>query len=84
MRKVLGALAVVALMAVPASAGVWETQCAGCHNGSMAPSKAQLKAKFKNAKAFVDAAKKSNNPMMAAFKNNEAALKAAAKEIFGK
>ena len=84
MRKVLGALAVVALMAVPASAGVWETQCAGCHNGSMAPSKAQLKAKFKNAKAFVDAGLKSNNPMMAAFKNNKKALEDAAKEIFGK
>jgi len=84
MRKVLGALAVVALLAAPASAGVWETQCAGCHNGSMAPSKAQLKAKFKNSKAFVEAALKTNNPMMAAFKSNKAALEAAAKEIFGK
>ncbi len=84
MRKVLGALAVAALLAAPASAGVWETQCAGCHNGSMAPSKAQLKAKLKNPKAFVEAALKSNNPMMAAFKSNKAALEAAAKEIFGK
>jgi len=84
MRKVLGALAVVALLAAPASAGVWETQCAGCHNGSMAPSKAQLKAKFKNAKAFIAAAEKSTNPMMAAIKGNKAALEAAAKEIFGK
>jgi len=84
MRKVLGALAVVALMVAPASAGVWETQCAGCHNGSLAPSKAQLKAKLKNAKAFIAAAKKSTNPMMAAVKNNDAALKAAAKEVFGK
>ena len=68
----------------PAVAGVWETQCAGCHNGSMAPSKTQLRAKLKDAKAFVEAAKKTTNPMMAAFKNNEAALKQAAKEIYGK
>jgi len=84
MRKVLGALALAALFAVPASAGVWESQCASCHNGSLAPSAAQLKAKFKTPKAFVDAAKHSSNPMMAAVKNNVAALKAAAKELYGK
>ncbi|RUM89517.1 MAG: hypothetical protein DSZ25_00520 [Thermovibrio sp.] len=84
MKKVLGALTLTALFAVPASAGVWETQCAGCHNGSLAPSKAQLKAKLKNPQKFIEAAKKSTNPMMAAVKNNDAALKAAAKEIFGK
>lgn len=84
MRRVFGALAVVTLMVASASAGVWQTQCAGCHNGSLAPSKEQLKAKFKNSKALVEAAKKSTNPMMAAVKNNDAALKAAAKEIFGK
>jgi len=83
MRKILVPLAVLAF-AAPAFAGVWGTQCAGCHNGSLAPSKAQLKKKFKNAKAFIAAAKNSNNPMMAAVKNNDAALKAAAKEIFGK
>ncbi|WP_297445799.1 hypothetical protein [Desulfurobacterium sp.] len=68
----------------PAVAGVWEAQCAGCHNGSMAPSKAQLKAKFKDAKAFVEAGLKSTNPMMSAFKNNLEPLKEAAKEIYGK
>ncbi len=82
MRKVLGALALASLLAVPASAGVWETQCAGCHNGSLAPSKAQLKAKFKNAKAFVEAAKKSPNPMMAPFKSNVKAVEDAAKELY--
>jgi len=79
MRKVLTLIAAVALT-TPAFAG----QCVGCHNGSVAPSKAQLKKKFKNSKAFIAAAKKTNNPMMAAVKNNDAALKAAAKEIFGK
>ena len=89
MRKVLGALAVVALMAVPASAGVWETQCAGCHNGSVINghkilSKDELKAKYKSAKAFVDAALRVNDPMMASYKNNKKLLEEAAKEIYGK
>jgi len=83
MKKVLVALAVAAL-ATPAVAGTWEAQCAGCHNGSMAPSKEQLKAKLKTPEKFVKAAKSTNNPMMAAFKNNVQALQAAAKEIFGK
>ncbi len=84
MKKILVVLAVAAAFSAPAVAGTWEAQCAGCHNGSMAPSKAQLKAKFKDANAFVNAAKNSNNPMMAAFKNNVQALQAAAKEIYGK
>ncbi len=84
MRKVLGAFAVAALLSAPAMAGVWETQCAGCHNGAMAPNKDQLKAKFKTAKAFVKAAQNSTNPMMAAFKSNVKALQDAAKEIYGK
>jgi hypothetical protein len=82
MRKVLGALALAALFAVPASAGVWQTSCAGCHNGSLAPSAAQLKAKFKTAKAFIEAAKKSTNPMMAAIKNKPALIEKAAKELY--
>jgi hypothetical protein len=82
--KRIAVILATALFAAPAFAGVWETQCAACHNGSTAPSKAQLKKKLKNAKAFIAAAKKTNNPMMAAVKNNDAALKAAAKEIFGK
>ncbi|WP_456457029.1 hypothetical protein [Thermovibrio sp.] len=82
MRKIFGALAVVALFALPASAGVWQAQCAGCHNGSLAPSASQLKAKFKNAKAFVEAAKKTNNPMMAAVKNKVNLLEQAAKELY--
>ncbi|WP_457680030.1 hypothetical protein [Thermovibrio sp.] len=82
MRKVLGALALATLFALPASAGVWESQCMGCHNGSLAPSKAQLKAKFKNAKAFVEAAKRVNNPMMAAFKTKVNLLEQAAKELY--
>ncbi len=84
MKKILVALTVAAAMSAPAMAGVWESQCAGCHNGGLAPSKAQLKAKFKTPKALVNAAKNSNNPMMAAFKSNVQALKDAAKEIYGK
>ncbi len=84
MRKIFGALTLAVLFSLPASAGVWETQCAGCHNGSLAPSKAQLKAKLKSPQKFIEAAKRSTNPMMAAIKNNDSALKAAAKEVFGK
>ena len=47
MRKVLVAFAVAAVFSVPAVAGVWQAQCAGCHNGAIAPSAQQLKAKFK-------------------------------------
>jgi len=68
----------------PAMAGVWETQCIGCHNGSLAPSKAQLKAKFKDADALVKAAEKSKNPMMRPFTDKKQVLKQAAEEIFGK
>jgi aerobic-type carbon monoxide dehydrogenase small subunit (CoxS/CutS family) len=85
MRKVLVAFAVAAAFSTPVLAGgVWQAQCSGCHNGAIAPSKQQLKAKLKTSKAFVDAAQKSNNPMMAAIKNNVQALKDAAKEIYGK
>jgi hypothetical protein len=84
MRKVLVAFAVAAVFSVPAVAGVWQTQCVGCHNGSVAPSAQQLKAKLKTPKAFVAAAQKTNNPMMAAIKSNVQAIKDAAKEIYGK
>ena len=84
MRKVLVAFAVAAVFSAPAVAGVWQTQCVGCHNGSVAPSVQKLKAKLKTPKAFVDAAQKSNNPMMAAIKSNVQAIKDAAKEIYGK
>ncbi len=84
MRKFFVAFAVAAVFSAPAVAGVWQAQCAGCHNGSIAPSAQQLKAKFKSPKAFVSAAQKTNNPMMAAVKGNVQALKDAAKEIYGK
>lgn len=84
MKKMFVALVVAAAMSAPAVAGVWESQCAGCHNGAMAPSAQQLKAKFKTPAAFVKAGKESTNPMMAAFKSNVQALKDAAKEIYGK
>jgi len=81
MRKVLGALALVALFAVPASAGAWQ-ECARCHNGSLAPSGEQMKAKYKTPKEFVEAAKKSTHPMMAAYKTKVDLLEKAAKELY--
>ena len=82
MRKILVAFAVAVAFSVPAVAGVWQAQCAGCHNDAIAPSVQKLKAKLKTPKAFVEAAQKSNNPMMAAIKNNIQALKDAAREIY--
>jgi len=65
-----------------ASAGVFNQMCAGCHNGSIAPSKAQMKAKFKNAEAMFKAALNSTNPMMAGVKGNKAQLKKACEEVY--
>jgi hypothetical protein len=78
MKKVLGALALTALFAVPASAGVLG-KCQGCHNGSYAPTVEQMKANYKTAKEFVKAAKKKlgkmgNIPIQE--------IKAAAKELY--
>jgi len=80
MKKALGGFALVLALSVSSFAGVWETQCAGCHNGQLAPSKAQLKAKFKTAKDFIDAGRKTSNPMMVSFKGK--VLEDAAKELY--
>ena len=82
--KMLAVVLLSSILMTPSYAGVWEVQCAGCHNGQLAPSKNQLKAKFKNPKKFVEAAQKTSSPMMNAFKNNKKVLENAAKEIFGK
>ena len=84
MKKFAVLTAVAVMFGGQAIAGVWETQCAGCHNGALAPKKEDLKAKIKTATEFVEKAKKTNNPMMAPFKNNDQLLQQAAKEIYGK
>lgn len=83
MKKLLLAmttLALVALMPSSSFAGEADT-CKGCHNGSVAPSVADLKAKFKTADDLVAGAKASTNPMMAPIQGDEAKLKAAAAEL---
>ena len=84
MKKALLAVAFILFGITAAKAGVWEAQCAGCHNGSLAPSKSQLRANWKNKEAFVKAALNSTSPMMAAVKNNKKAIEQAAKEVYGK
>ena len=84
MKKVLFATAFVLFGFTAAKAGVWEAQCAGCHNGSLAPSKAQLRTMWKNKEAFVKAALNSTSPMMSTVKSNKAAIEEAAKEVYGK
>ena len=83
MKKTLFAmtsLALVALMPSVSFAGAADT-CKGCHNGSVAPDVAALKAKFKTADELVAGAKSSANPMMKPIQGDEAKLKAAAAEI---
>jgi hypothetical protein len=55
--------------------------CAGCHNGTVAPSKDQFLAKFKTADAMVKAAQATTSPMMARIKQDTDGLKAAADEL---
>jgi len=82
--KILTVVLLSSVLTAPSYAGVWETQCAGCHNGQLAPSKNQLKAKLKTPEKFVEAAQKTSSPMMNAFRKNKKVLEIAAKEIFGK
>ncbi|RUM42284.1 MAG: hypothetical protein DSY34_02140 [Desulfurobacterium sp.] len=87
MKRVV--VVVVALLSMPVSsmAGAALQVCTGCHfpgNNMKAPTIEELKKKCKTPQALVKKALESNNPMMAAFKNNVQALKDAAKEIYGK
>jgi len=79
MKKVLGALALTALFAVPASAGVWEAKCEMCHKGPKPPSKEQLKTTYKTAEQFIKAGVAKLNSM---FGVTEQQIKAAAKELY--
>jgi len=81
MRKVLLVVLLGCLLSAPSYASVWQTQCAGCHNGSLAPSKTQLKAKYSK-NEFVKRALESSNPMMSAFKNNKDVIQKAADELY--
>ena len=58
MRKLLLSLSLFLASTVPATAGVWETSCAGCHNGSVAPLKEELLKKHPTAKGFLNAINK--------------------------
>lgn len=52
--------------------------CSGCHNGAMAPNKAELLAKYTSTEALIKGAQATDNPMMARIKENIDGLKAAA------
>lgn len=84
MKKIALALSLAVAASVPAVAGVWESSCSGCHNGGLAKSAEELKAKHKTPQEFVKAAQSSTNPMMMGFKNDVETLKKAAKELYGK
>jgi hypothetical protein len=61
-------------------AGGWD-QCKGCHNGNVAPDVKELKEKYNSADKFVQAAKKSDDPLMNPFRKNDKLLKEAASDI---
>ena len=63
-----------------AQAGGWAV-CNGCHNGAMAPNKAELLAKYTSMEAFIKAAQASDSSMMARIKEDTDGLKAAAVEL---
>jgi len=58
MKKLLLTLTGALLAASSAQAGVWESNCAACHNGTMAPTKEEMLKKYPTPDAFVAAAKK--------------------------
>ncbi|MEO2065632.1 MAG: cytochrome-c peroxidase [Desulfurobacteriaceae bacterium] len=58
MKKLLTVLTGVLLVGSSASAGVWETNCAGCHNGVLAPKKEKLLKKYETSSEFISAARK--------------------------
>jgi hypothetical protein len=63
-----------------AQAGGWAV-CNGCHNGAMAPNKAELLAKYTSIEALIKGAQASESPMMTQIKKDTDGLKAAAVEL---
>ena len=57
MRKALIMLSAVLISAAGAKAGVWETNCSGCHNGVVAPKKEKLLKTFHSKGAFLSKAR---------------------------
>jgi hypothetical protein len=84
MRKLLPIFIIVCFITfcfyVLADAGEWD-QCKVCHNGNLAPHEKDLKEKYKTVDKFVEAAKRSEEPLMDPFKKNEKLLREAAKDI---
>jgi len=82
MRKAVLSLVLTLVSISGASAGVWEAKCAGCHNGSFAPTKEQLLKKYRNGGEFVAGVMASKSPMMAAIKQDKETLKKVVRELY--
>jgi hypothetical protein len=84
LHKILPVLLIACLITIClynfSYAGGWD-QCKGCHNGNVAPDARELKEKYQLIDKFVEAAGKTDDPLMAAFRNNEKLLREAAKDI---
>ncbi|WP_457678606.1 cytochrome-c peroxidase [Thermovibrio sp.] len=81
MKKLLFTAAAFLVAGASASAGTWETNCAGCHNGMVAPTKSELLKKFKTEEEFIAAAKR---VIMSGKMPRGIGVRKAAAELYGK
>jgi hypothetical protein len=70
----------VLFLNLSAHAGGWD-QCKGCHDGVLAPDEQALKKRYKTANDLINAAKKSVDPLMVRYRENEENLRKAANGI---
>ncbi len=55
MKRFLVASLIIAVFTLPAYAGLWENNCASCHNGKIAPTKETILQKYKTINQFMAA-----------------------------
>lgn len=82
MNKLLLAFAVSVSMSSSASAGVWKSVCAGCHNYIPNATAVKLKNKYKTPEEFIKAAERTTNPKMGPIRNNVQIIQNAAEELY--
>lgn len=55
MKRLLVASVIIVVFTLPAYAGLWENNCASCHNGKVAPTKETILQKYKTINKFMTA-----------------------------
>lgn len=81
MKHLVVFLGAVLLAASFTTASMAIPNCNSCHNGAVAPSVEQLKAKFTTVDELVAAAKASENAMMKPVQGDDEALKTAVEKL---